>query len=147
MIANNFIVFVLVSFFSASVFWFMARYVISLFWSYVLFIPFFYFLLDLPINKYQVTFANANIFPMYFFSSFRVRLFRRIFLLFFVHFIHSVRYCVCNSFFPISLYVVFHFPTERACETEKTVSKLFMYAVDSIKEMWMSLDEPKNRRE
>lgn len=43
MIANNFIVFVLVSFFSASVFWFMARYVISLFWSYVLFIPFFLF--------------------------------------------------------------------------------------------------------
>lgn len=81
MIANNFI----------SIFFFI-RSVYCVFCSYVtVFIPSYFILLDLPINKYQVTFANANIFSRHFFFVYFVS---SIFFFFCVILSCSVRYCV-----------------------------------------------------
>lgn len=101
MIANNFIVFVLVSFvlcFGVLVYGSLCYFVVLVLRSFHSL--FFIFLLDLPINKYQVTFANANIFPMYFFSSFRVRLFRRIFFVVFRSFYSFSALLCVQLFFP-----------------------------------------------
>lgn len=99
------------------------------FCSFVLvFIPSYFILLDLPINKHQVTFANANIFPGIFFL-----------IIFFLPLAlsRSVRYWVFLCGFS-------HIPREvcrsewerdRVCVCGKWFWKLFMYVPDSIKEM------------
>lgn len=109
MIANNFIrLFFYDYYFTFSVHCVYFYCIISLFWFF--FHPYivgsYFILLDLLINKYQVTFANANTFPMHFvFVYFNCTLCVCVFML--IHFIYSMRYFVSNFFSHFTFFVVF----------------------------------------